>query len=116
MGMLDERCSTCISKVWMCGGGEQPSAGVPRLRIHAPLLRFLEGRSVCHAHAVCAMHCVYAPQISEDDIEIDVDRIDPASFWTVDKFVKECLGVDKKRSGGASAGPAGAPSAKKQRQ
>jgi hypothetical protein len=72
-------------------------------------------------------------QIGEDDIEIDIDRVDPATFWVVDKFVKECMGSggDKKRratgeagatagaGGGGAAGagaPSGAPSHKKIRQ
>ncbi len=58
-------------------------------------------------------------QIGEDDIEIDIDRVDPATFWVVDKFVKECMGSngDKKRratgeaGGGAAGAGAGAGSA-----
>ena len=30
-------------------------------------------------------------QIDPDDIEVDIDAIDPSTFWAADKFVKECV-------------------------
>ena len=52
-------------------------------------------------------------KIDPEDIEIDIDAIDAATFWTVDAFVKECLPGARKgaRKPGPSAGgikPAGA--------
>ena len=39
-------------------------------------------------------------KIDPEDIEIDIDAIDNATFWSVDGFVKDCL-PGSKRSGGA---------------
>lgn len=50
-------------------------------------------------------------QIDPDDIEIDVDAIDAATFWAVDKFVKECLpkagAGAKKKAGKGDSGRGG---------
>lgn len=63
-------------------------------------------------------------KIDPEDIEIDIDAIDNATFWTVDGFVKDCLPGNKKSAamkklggGPAKAAPAGAegPKAKKAR-
>jgi hypothetical protein len=51
-------------------------------------------------------------KIDPEDIEIDIDSIDAATFWEVDAFVKECLPGARKpgastgggRKGGAGAG------------
>lgn len=40
-------------------------------------------------------------KIDPDDIEIDIDAIDPATFWVVDQFVKDGLGAASKKSGSA---------------
>ena len=45
-------------------------------------------------------------KIDPEDIEIDIDAIDAASFWTVDAFVKECLPGARKSGGGKKAGAA----------
>ena len=57
-------------------------------------------------------------KIDPEDIEIDVDAIDAASFWTVDAFVKDCLpgakrapGAQKKAGGGGGAGASAAAAA-----
>jgi hypothetical protein len=65
-------------------------------------------------------------KIDPEDIEIDVDAIDAASFWTVDAFVKDCLpgakrapGVQKKAGAGgagASAAAAAAPDSSKSKK
>jgi len=44
-------------------------------------------------------------KIDPEDIEIDIDAIDNATFWTVDAFVKDCL-PGSKRGGGAKKPPA----------
>jgi hypothetical protein len=54
-------------------------------------------------------------KIDPEDIEIDIDAIDPTTFWTVDAFIKDCLPGGKKfkkakGSGGAGGGAAGAAS------
>ena len=49
-------------------------------------------------------------KIDPEDIEIDIDAIDAASFWTVDAFVKECLPGAKRAAGGKKSA-AGASSA-----
>ena len=38
-------------------------------------------------------------KIDPDDIEIDIDTIDPATFWVVDQFVTDCLGGSSRRGG-----------------
>ena len=50
-------------------------------------------------------------KIDPDDIEIDIDTIDSATFWTVDTYVKECLPGTKKGAGAkkASLGGGGKP-------
>lgn len=35
-------------------------------------------------------------KIDSEDIEIDVDSIDSATFWIIDAFVKDCLPGGKK--------------------
>ena len=54
-------------------------------------------------------------KIDPEDIEIDIDAIDAASFWQVDQLVKECLPGAKKsaaaggrKSSGGAGGAAGA--------
>lgn len=62
-------------------------------------------------------------KIDPEDIEIDIDAIDNATFWTVDAFVKDCLPGSSKRSAkaggkpaaGSKAAAAEAPKAKKAR-
>lgn len=49
-------------------------------------------------------------KIDPEDIEIEIDAIDDATFWIVDVFVKSCLPGGKKSSGGAAGGPAAAAS------
>ena len=39
-------------------------------------------------------------KIDPEDIEIDIDAIDAATFWTVDAFVKECLPGAKRSASG----------------
>ena len=50
-------------------------------------------------------------KIDPEDIEIDIDAIDPTTFWTVDAFIKDCLPGGKKfkkaKGGGAGAGGGG---------
>lgn len=62
-----------------------------------------------------AQSCI--KKIDPEDIEIDIDAIDPTTFWTVDAFIKDCLPGGKKfkkakggAGGAASAGAAGAVS------
>ena len=38
-------------------------------------------------------------KIDADDIEVDIDAIDPATFWVVDDFVKQCLSPGGKSRG-----------------
>ena len=40
-------------------------------------------------------------KIDPDDIEIDIDAIDAATFWVVDQFVKDCLGTASKKGAGS---------------
>lgn len=49
-------------------------------------------------------------QIDPDDVEIDIDAIDAATFWEVKRFVDECTGKKSKAGGGS-----GAPAAKRAR-
>ena len=80
-------------------------------------------RLLFSATAVTAV-VVACVQLSEDDIEIDVDRIDAATFWVVDRMLTSYLGIEKKRpavatavaSGGGSSSGAGTPAAKKLKQ
>ncbi len=57
-------------------------------------------------------------QISVDDIEIDIDVIDPPTFWYVFQYLKDCkaaaTGGEKKRAqaDGAGAAVAAAPAKK----
>ena len=37
-------------------------------------------------------------KIDPEEIEIDIDSIDPTTFWTVDTFAKDCLPGGKKAS------------------
>lgn len=62
-------------------------------------------------------------KIDPEDLEIDIDTIDPQTFWTVDQFVKDCLPgkkTAKKASGsrtpGQSAGASAATSEPKQKK
>lgn len=48
-------------------------------------------------------------KIDPEDLEIDLDAIDSATFWVVDQFVKECLPGTKK--GGAAKSKAGSGAA-----
>ena len=50
-------------------------------------------------------------KIDPEDIEIDIDAIDAASFWTVDAFVKECLPGAKRAAGGKKSSGGGAAAA-----
>jgi hypothetical protein len=99
--MLDDMCAAAIQKV-----------RVPSLGGYAAL---------CVRPRHCALAWPLVPQIGDDDIEIDIDKIDPATFWVLDKFVKECMvPMDKKKradagAGGGSGGSALQPAAKKQR-
>jgi hypothetical protein len=52
-------------------------------------------------------------KIDAEDIEIEIDAIDPTSFWVVDGFVRECLPGGKKSSAATSAAAASASAAKK---
>lgn len=57
-------------------------------------------------------------KIDADDIEVDIDAIDPVTFWMVDDFVKQCIGPSgrgrgKKRK--AESPAAGGGKAKKSR-
>ena len=59
-------------------------------------------------------------KIDPEDIEIDIDAIDNATFWTVDAFVKDCLPGTKRGGGikkvpGKAAVADGGPKAKKAR-
>lgn len=61
-------------------------------------------------------------KIDPEDIEIDIDAIDAATFWTVDAFIKECLpgakrGASGKKPGGGAtaASSSSAATAKKAR-
>lgn len=47
-------------------------------------------------------------KIDPEDIEIDIDSIDAATFWAVDAFVKECLPGAKKAPAAGKKGPKGA--------
>ncbi len=55
-------------------------------------------------------------KIDPEDLEIDIDSIDPATFWMVDAFVRDCLPGGRRNvkkavgpgAGGAKAGGAGA--------
>lgn len=35
-------------------------------------------------------------KIDPDDIEIDIDSIDPVTFWVVDQFVRDCITAKKR--------------------
>jgi hypothetical protein len=49
-------------------------------------------------------------KIDPEDIEVDIDSIDPTTFWLVDAFVRECLpGGKKMMGGGGAAGPKKGP-------
>lgn len=52
-------------------------------------------------------------RIDPEDIELDIDAIDAATFWEVDKFVKECLPGGKKGGAGAAGAAGGAGAASK---
>lgn len=52
-------------------------------------------------------------KIDPEDLEIDVDAIDPPTFWLLDGFVKDALPGGKKH--GAGRGKKGEPAAKKGR-
>ena len=59
-------------------------------------------------------------KIDPEDIEIDIDAIDNATFWAVDGFVKDSLPGAKRGGGGVKKAPAKAaapaePKAKKAR-
>ena len=41
-----------------------------------------------------AQSCI--KKIDPEDIEIDIDAIDPMTFWMVDAFIKDCLPGGKK--------------------
>jgi hypothetical protein len=110
VSMLDQKCSACIQKVR--GGGHVPTDCCPLLAAPHPLphpaVPPLPPAPHCVYVRVCACVCardLRLLQIGDDDIEIDIDRVDAATFWSVDKFVKDCMGTsgDKKRR--AEAGP-----------
>jgi hypothetical protein len=51
-------------------------------------------------------------KVDADDIEVDVDSIDPETFWVVDEFTKACVANGAKKASGARKGrPPGAAGA-----
>lgn len=86
--ILDDRCSQCIRKV---GAMWEAPLGFVLLCTFA-----------------CCLLVATGPQIDPDDIEIDIDQIDPATFWVADKFVKECA-----MPGGSSMAPSSSKAPKK---
>ncbi len=43
-----------------------------------------------------AQSCI--KKIDPEEIEIDIDSIDPLTFWTVDTFTKDCLPGGRRQS------------------
>jgi hypothetical protein len=84
--ILDQRCEVSVCDCL--------SAGVHVCRYCCRNQRFLTRLVSVASHLQACLK-----KIDAEDIEIDIDAIDPKTFWTVDAFVKDCLPGSAKKSG-----------------
>ena len=79
---------------------------VSSLRLESPRLAFhqLESAQLGHLVRILDDRCESSIDKSDpEEIEIDIDAIDPASFRAAEMFMKKCI-ADKKAAGGGAGG------------